>query len=98
MKRRITGISLLAAAMVLSAPTAFGFGKKSNNCGTPCGGTYGAAYGGYGAPCGGAPCGGGYNVSYVEQKVTAYKTEWETKDVKVTVNEWVTAKEEFKYI
>src|SRR5438045_2852967 len=92
MKRRLFGIALLGAAMLLTTESAFGFGKKKqSDCGTPCG-TYGAAYGA------GAPCGGGYTVSYVDKKVTAYKTEWETKDVKVMVNEWVSAKEEFKYV
>ena len=47
----------------------------------------------------GTGCGTSCNstVSWVDQKVTAYKTEWDTKDVKVKVNEWVTVKENFKY-
>ena len=74
MKRRIVGISLLAAAMVLSAPTAFGFGKKKNNCNS-CGPVYQAPCAtGYAAP---------YTISYVEKKVM--------------VNEWVKAKEDYKY-
>src|SRR5262249_57050993 len=43
-------------------------------------------------------CGGCYTVTYVDQKVTAYKAETETKDVKVTVNKWVDVKEDYKYM
>jgi hypothetical protein len=42
-------------------------------------------------------CASPVTVTYVDQKVTAYKTEVETKDVKVTVNEFVDVKEAYKY-
>jgi hypothetical protein len=52
-----------------------------------------SAFGGRTASCA-TPC----SVSYVEQKVTAYKCETETKDVKVIVHEWRDVREEYKYV
>lgn len=51
-----------------------------------------SAFGSRTAACA-TPC----PVSYVEQKVTAYKCETETKDVKVIVHEWRDVREEYKY-
>lgn len=97
MKRRVLAFALLGAAVwLLAAPqdvSAFGgkWRNRGNDCGSPCAN-----------PCGmggmTAPCGVSYTVSYVDQKVTAYKTETEVKDVKVTVNKWVDEKQEYKYM
>src|SRR5262245_44719410 len=87
MKRRLCGFVLLGAAILLTTSSAFGGHKRGGDCGP----TYGAAYSAY------APCGPAYTITWVEKKVTAYKTEWETKDVKVKVNERVKAKEEYKH-
>jgi len=101
MKRRLLGIALLGAALWATAGEAAAFGKKkssSGDCGYWMTAGYGASYGGHGYDnC--SPCGshGGMTVSYVDQKVTAYKTEWETKDVKVMTTKWVPTKEEYKY-
>ncbi|MBP3958986.1 hypothetical protein J8F10_27395 [Gemmata sp. G18] len=87
MKRRLLGMALLGAAVWMTTGAASGFGgRKKADCSSPCGTTAGC----------GTPC-SSYSVSYVDKKVTAYKTEWEAKDVKVTVNEWVTSKEDYKY-
>lgn len=50
------------------------------------------AFGGRSSSCA-TPC----SVTYVEQKVTAYKCETETKEVKVVVHEWRDVREEYKY-
>src|SRR6187402_2111189 len=95
MKRRMLALATLAAAMWMALPQeASAFGKKrgSASCETGGGGSY---YGGS-ADCG-SPCGPQYTVSYVDQKVTAYKTETETKDVKVKVTKCVDVKEDYKY-
>ncbi|MCS7021744.1 MAG: hypothetical protein NZ703_06830 [Gemmataceae bacterium] len=52
-----------------------------------------SAFGGRSASCA-PPC----PVTYVEQKVTAYKCETETKEVKVIVHEWRDVREEYKYM
>lgn len=57
---------------------------------------HGGRRGGISGDCGG--CSTSYTVSYVDKKVTAYKCETETKDVKVTVNQWVDTKEDYKYM
>ena len=92
MTRRMLVVAVMGVAMVATAQQAAAFGKKRGGapcepCGAP-------------APCAtaaAAPCGPQYTVSYVDQKVTAYKQEAKTRDVKVTVNEWVDVKEDYKY-
>jgi hypothetical protein len=88
MTRRLLTLAILGTVMCLvtsQQATAFGFHKKHPPCSS------------YSNDC--APgCSTSYTVTFVEKKVTAYKTETETKDVKVTVNEWVEAKEDYKYI
>ena len=54
MKRKIVGLAVLGAALLLTTDSALGFGRKKSDCGMTAG---------YGAPC------GGYAVSYVDQKV-----------------------------
>ncbi len=58
-------------------------------CGLPASAT---AFGGRSGSCA-TPC----TVSYVEQKVTAYKCQPETREVKVVVHEWRDVREEYKY-
>lgn len=82
MKRRVLALVVFGAAMWLAAPQTATAG-------------HGGRRGGMSGDCGG--CGTSYTVSYVDKKVTAYKCETETKDVKVIVNEWVDSKEDYKY-
>ncbi len=88
MTRRLITLSALGALICLitsQQATAFGFLKKHHS-GSP-------------SPCDCAPgCTTSYTVSYVDKKVTAYKAESEIKDVKVTVNELVDEKVDYKYI
>lgn len=87
MTRRLLTLAVLGAGILLvttQQATAFGF-KRHNSC-NPCPSDC--------AP----PCSTSYTVTFVDKKVTAYKTETETKDVKVMVNEWVETKEDYKYI
>jgi len=95
MNRRILALAVLGAAIWLTLPqevAAFGGRKKS--CDSGC--SPAAAP----ADCGmaGGACAPQYTVSWVDQKVTAYKTETETKAVKVMVTKWVDAKEDYKYL
>jgi hypothetical protein len=90
MKRRIVGLALLGAAVWLTASSALG--DHGGHGPAP----HVAAYGpGIGGGCG-HPC-GGYNVSYVDQKVTCYRTEYETRDVPVKVCQWVPTQEQYTY-
>src|SRR5689334_21753616 len=75
MKRQMVGLALLGAALFATMGSAYGFGKKKADCGSPCVTT--GMSGGCGTPC------SVYAVSYVEQKVT--------------VNEWISVQEEYKY-
>ena len=89
MTRRVFALAILVAAMCAISSqqaNAFGFKKRTHcdTCATP-------------SPCA-TECAPSYSVTYVDKKVTAYKTETEVKDVKVTVNELVEAKVEYKYI
>ncbi|HEV3438454.1 MAG TPA: hypothetical protein VG122_13915 [Gemmata sp.] len=85
MTRRLLTLAVLGAAMLLvtsQQATAFGFHKRHNSCPSDC-----------------APgCSTSFTVTYVDKKVTAYKAETELKDVKVTVNEWVDEKQDYKYM
>ena len=72
MKRRVLALMMLGAAAWLAAPQTATAGHGGRRA--PCGG-------GMSGDCGG--CGTSYTVSYVDKKVTAYKCETETKDVKV---------------
>lgn len=86
MTRRMLVVAVMGVAMFATTREAAAFGKKrGGDCATPC-------------ATAAAPCAPQYTVSYVEKKVTAYKQEMKTKDVKVMVNEWVDTKETFKYI
>jgi hypothetical protein len=92
MKRRMLALAALGGLLWASTPEAAAFGGKKKRGGDCDGPAYAGGY----APAGtGGGC--GYTVSYVDQKVTAYKTETETKDVKVMVNKLVDVKEDFKY-
>ncbi|MBA4066070.1 MAG: hypothetical protein C0501_20595 [Isosphaera sp.] len=86
-------LAALGGLLWAAAPQAAAFGGKKNRGGDCCGPAFAGGYtpAGFGGGC------GGYTVSYVDQKVTAYKTETETKDVKVMVNKLVDVKEDFKY-
>jgi hypothetical protein len=97
MKRRVLALILFGAAMwfVATPQGALGFGGKWRNRGGDCNTSCGSGCGMSGMTAG---CGVGYTVSYVDQKVTAYKAETETKDVKVMVHKWVDEKQEYKYI
>lgn len=88
MKRRVLALVVLGAAVWLAAPqsaSAFG-GRNRGGCGSS----------GMSGNCGSSAT--SYTVSYVDKKVTAYKCETVTKDVKVVVNEWVDSKQDYKYI
>src|SRR5207244_6908677 len=77
-------VAVLGIAMWAALPQgAAAFGFKKHSCDSGC------------AP---APCGPQYTVSYVEKKVTAYKPETKTKDVKVMVGEWQDVKETYKHM
>src|SRR5262245_32521702 len=89
MKRRMLALAGLAVAMWATLPQeASAFGKRSgaSSCNTGCGYSGGCGgYSGYYGGCGGygmvgGGCGPQYTVSWVDQKVTAYKTETETKE------------------
>jgi hypothetical protein len=87
MTRRVLALSVLGAAIALTATpqeasALFGKKKKKDEC--P-------------APCATAPCDAGYTVAYVDQVVTAYKTETETKKEKVKVSKPTMVKESYKY-
>jgi hypothetical protein len=95
MKQRMFTMAVLGFAMWLAVPqqaAAFGFRKKAceSNCAPSCAP----------APCAmvAGPCAPQATVTYVEKKVTAYKTETETKDVKVMVTKLVDAKEDYKFM
>jgi hypothetical protein len=83
MTRRILFLALLGALMCLiTAEQATAFGGLfKKHSSSDC------------APACPTPC----TVSYVDKKVTAYKTETEVKDVKVMVNQMVEEKVEYKY-
>jgi len=94
MTRRVLAVALLGAAMVLTLDTqeasAFG-GRSRKSCGPP--------------PCPPPSCdtscgygsGSGYNVSWVEQKVTGYRPEWKTKKVDVVVVEHKMVEQPYTY-
>src|SRR5882762_453626 len=84
---RMLAVAVLgAAAMAVASPDAAAFGKRSRGgCDSPCGMSGGA-------------CGASYTVSYVDKTVTAYKTEWKTKQVEMPVTEYKMVEEAFKYM
>jgi len=85
-------VVLGAAVGLLASPasvSAFGRKKAAADDCAPCAAP---------APCGAAPCAPAYTVSYVDQKVTAYKTENYTQDVKVVEYTQVASKEDYKYL
>src|SRR5688572_8250281 len=98
MKRQMVGLALLGAALFATVGSAYGFGRKKDDCGSPCGMTAG-----YGSPC------ANYAVSYVNQTVTVNEwvpvqeqyTYWEnvaeTRKEKVKVKEAAWKEEAFKY-
>lgn len=80
MTRRVLVAAVLGAAMVVTvaSPEASAFGGRTRGCSAPCAP---ACY-----PGGGYDhC--GYNVTWVEQKVTGHKAEWKTRKVDVVVIE-----------
>lgn len=86
MRRRVLAFVVFGVAAWLAVPqTATAGHGRRGGCG-----------GGMSGDCGG--CATSYTVSYVDKKVTCYKMETETKDVKVVVNEWVDSKEDYKYM
>ncbi|HSQ56784.1 MAG TPA: hypothetical protein VLM40_13670 [Gemmata sp.] len=81
MTRRMLVMAILGVAMWLAIPQdASGFGKRRGDCCEPCA----------------SPCPQQYTVSYVDKKVTCYKPQMKTRDVKVMVSEWIDTKETFK--
>jgi hypothetical protein len=77
-------LAVLSLAVLVAPVDAHGFGlRRSSSCGTSSG---------CADTCGMA-------VSYVDQEVTAYKTEIKTREVERDVQEWVTkeVKQEYKY-
>jgi hypothetical protein len=84
MKKLIFATLALVGLAVLVAPVdAHGFGLRRSSCNTSSG---------YADTCGMA-------VSYVDQEVTAYRTEVKTREVEREVREWVTkeVKQDYKY-
>jgi len=84
MKKLIFATLVLVGSAVLVAPVDAHGLRRSSSCGT--------SSSGYADTCGMA-------VSYVDQEVTAYRTEVRTREVEREVREWVTreVKQEYKY-
>src|SRR5688500_2504034 len=84
MTRRFLSVAVLGAAVALLAiqdASAFGGRKKGASCDTGCS----------------TGCDTACTVTYVDQKVTAYKAEWKTRKVEVDVVDYKMVDQKYKY-